>query len=73
MMSTNVINNTKWLRPPAAGEFLGDTSTSSLAKWRFAGTGLVYSKAGKNVICGDGDLSAYGESRRGSHMYLCLQ
>ncbi len=68
----NVINK-HWLRPRAAGEFLGGTSTSSLAKWRLVGTGPVYSKAGKNVIYGDGDLSAYAESRRGSHMYLCLQ
>ena len=54
----------KWLRPPAAGEYLGGISTSTLAKWRLAGIGPVYSKAGKNVIYGDGDLSAYAESRR---------
>ncbi len=63
-MNSGVIKNTKWLPPPAAGEFLGGTSTSTLAKWRLAGTGPVYSKAGKNVIYGDGDLSAYAESRR---------
>ena len=63
-MNSGVIKNTKWLRPPAAGEFLGDTSTSTLAKWRLAGTGPVYSKAGKNVIYGDGDLAAFAESRR---------
>ncbi len=56
--------NQKWLRPPAAGDFLGGISTSTLAKWRLAGTGPVYAKAGKNVIYGDGDLSAYAESRR---------
>ncbi len=63
-MSTNVIKNTRWLPPSAAGEYLGGVSTSTLAKWRLAGTGPVYSKAGKNVIYGDGDLSAYAESRR---------
>ncbi len=56
--------NQKWLRPLAAGEYLGGVSTSTLAKWRLFGTGPVYSKAGKNVIYGDGDLSAYAESRR---------
>ncbi len=56
--------NQKWLRPPAAGEYLGGISTSTLAKWRLAGTGPVYSTAGKNIIYGDADLDAYAASRR---------
>ena len=63
-MNSDVIKNTIWLPPPAAGEFLGDTSTSTLAKWRLAGTGPVYAKVGKKVIYGDGDLAAFAESRR---------
>ena len=56
--------NQYWLRPPAAGEYLGGTSTSTLAKWRLAGTGPAYSKAGKNVVYGDRDLDNYLTSRR---------
>ena len=56
--------NSKWLRPPAAGEFLGGTSTSTLAKWRLVGIGPVYSKAGRNVVYGDVDLDEYLASRR---------
>ena len=63
-MISSVIKNTKWLRPPAAGEYLGGISTSTLAKWRLAGTGPVYSTAGKNIIYGDGDLAAHAESGR---------
>ncbi len=53
-----------WLRPPAAGEYLGGISTSTLAKWRLAGTGPAYSKAGSNVIYGVPDLDDYLTSRR---------
>lgn len=56
--------NSKWLRPPAAGEHLGGTSTSTLAKWRLAGTGPVYSKVGRNVVYGNADLDEYLASRR---------
>ena len=63
-MSTDVIKNTKWLRPPAAGEYLGGVSTSSLAKWRLSGTGAPYSKAGRNVVYNVQDLDAWLASRR---------
>ena len=53
-----------WLRPPAAGEYLGGTSTSTLAKWRLAGTGPVYSKAGRLVLYAERDLDAYLSKRR---------
>ena len=53
-----------WLRPPAAGEYLGGTSTSTLAKWRLAGTGPVYSKAGRLVLYAKRDLDAYLSRRR---------
>jgi len=56
--------NPKWLRPPAAGEFLGGVSTSTLAKWRLAGTGPAYSKAGKNFVYNVADLDSYLSSRR---------
>ena len=35
-----------WLRPPAAGDYLGGVSPSTLAKWRLTGFGPAYSKAG---------------------------
>ena len=56
--------NSKWLRPPAAGEFLGGVSTSTLAKWRLAGTGPAYSKAGRVVVYNVTDLDGYLASRR---------
>ncbi len=54
----------EWYRPPAAGEYMGGTSTSTLAKWRLAGTGPVYSKAGRIVLYGKRDLDAWLASRR---------
>ena len=53
-----------WLRPPAAGEYLGGVSTSTLAKWRLAGTGPAYSKASRIVLYNAADLDAYLSSRR---------
>ena len=58
--------NQEWLRPPAAGEHLGGISTSTLAKWRLAGTGPAYSKAGRLVIYAKRDLDAYLSKRRRS-------
>ncbi len=54
----------KWLRPPAAGEHLGGVSTSTLAKWRLAGSGPVYSKAGRVIVYDVADLDDYLSSRR---------
>ena len=53
-----------WLRPPAAGEYLGGVSTSTLAKWRLTGFGPAYSKAGRNVVYHMQDLDAWLVSRR---------
>ncbi len=53
-----------WLRPPAAGKYLGGVSTSTLAKWRLTGFGPAYSKAGRNVVYNVADLDAYLSSRR---------
>ncbi len=53
-----------WLRPPAASEYLGGISTSTLAKWRLAGTGPAYSKAGRNVVYHVQDLDDWLASRR---------
>ena len=53
-----------WLRPPAAGEYLGGVSTSTLAKWRLTGFGPAYSKAGRNVVYHMQDLEAWLASRR---------
>lgn len=63
-MSINGSEKSKWLRPPAAGEYLGGVSTSTLAKWRLAGTGPPYSKAGRVVVYNAGDLDAFLTSRR---------
>ncbi len=54
----------RWLRPPAAGEYLGGISTSTLAKWRLAGTGPAYSKAGRVIVYDIEDLDAHLTSRR---------
>ncbi len=56
--------SSKWLRPLAAGDYMGGYSTSTLAKWRLTGTGPAYSKAGKNVVYNVADLDAYLSSRR---------
>ena len=53
-----------WLRPPAAGEYLGGVSTSTLAKWRLTGFGPAYSKAGRNVVYNVADLEEYLAARR---------
>ena len=53
-----------WLRPPAAGDYLGGLSTSTLAKWRLSGSGPAYSKAGRNVVYNVDDLDAYLSNRR---------
>ena len=53
-----------WLRPPAAGEYLGGQSTSTLAKWRLTGFGPAYSKAGRNIVYHVQDLDAWLASRR---------
>ncbi len=53
-----------WLRPPAAGEYLGGNSPSTLAKWRLTGFGPAYSKAGRNVVYHVPDLDAWLASRR---------
>ena len=57
-------SRTKWLRPPAAGEYLGGLSTSTLAKWRLSGSGPAFSKAGRVVVYNIADLDAYLSSRR---------
>ncbi len=54
----------RWLRPPAAGEYLGGISTSTLAKGRLAGTGPAYSKAGRLVIYDTANLDSHLSSRR---------
>ena len=56
--------NPKWLRPPAAGEYLGGVSTSTLAKWRLAGSGPAYSKASRVILYDVAELDAYLSSRR---------
>ena len=53
-----------WLRPPAAGAYLGGQSTSTLAKWRLTGFGPAYSKAGRNIVYHVQDLDAWLASRR---------
>ncbi len=53
-----------WLRPPAAGEYLGGISTSTLAKWRLSGSGPAFSKAGRVVVYDVADLDNYLASRR---------
>ena len=53
-----------WLRPPAAGIYLGGVSTSTLAKWRLKGFGPAYAKAGRLVIYHVPDLDAFLASRR---------
>ncbi len=57
-------NNVKWLRPPAAGQFLGGISTSTLAKWRLAGSGPAYSKAGRVIVYDIADLDEFLAARR---------
>ncbi len=57
-------DNGKWLRAPAAGEYLGGVSTSTLAKWRLAGTGPAYSKAGRVIVYATGDLEDFLAARR---------
>ncbi len=54
----------EWYRPPAAGNYMGGTSTSTLAKWRLAGTGPAYSKAGRLVIYNIQSLDDFLASRR---------
>ncbi len=53
-----------WLRPPAAGAYLGGVSTSTLAKWRLVGTGPAFCKAGRVVVYAVEDLDEYMFSRR---------
>ncbi len=53
-----------WLRPPAAGEYLGGVSTSTLAKWRLTGFGPAYSKAGRLVVYNIQSLDDFLASRR---------
>ena len=53
------------LRPPAAGEYLGGVSVSTLAKWRLAGTGPRYSKLGPRLVIYDTrDLDAELDARK---------
>ncbi len=53
------------LRPPAAGEYLGGVSVSTLAKWRLYGTGPRYSKLGPRLIVYDTqDLDEWLAARR---------
>ncbi len=54
----------RWLRPPAAGAYLGGVSTSTLAKWRLAGTGPAYSKVGRLIVYDIAELDSYLASRR---------
>ena len=56
---------TRKLRPPAAGEHLGGVATSTLAKWRLAGTGPRYSKLGPRLIVYDErDLNEWLDARK---------
>ena len=52
------------LRPPAAGDYLGGVSTSTLAKWRLVGTGPAYAKVNRFVIYDTLDLDAHLAARR---------
>ncbi len=54
----------RWLRPPATGAYLGGVSTSTLAKWRLAGTGPAYSKVGRLIVYDIAELDSYLASRR---------
>ncbi len=56
--------SSEWLRPPAAGAYLGGVSPSTLAKWRLAGTGPAYSKAGRLVVYDIQSLDEFLASRR---------
>ena len=58
-----ISGNAKWLRPPAAGKYLGGVSTSTLAKWRLSGTGPAYSKAGRLVVYDIQSLDKFLTSR----------
>ncbi len=53
-----------WFSPPAAGDYLGGVSPSTLAKWRLKGFCPAYSKAGRNVVYHSQDLDAWLASRR---------
>lgn len=64
MANPNLDSREKWLRPPAASEHLGGVSTSTLAKWRLAGTGPAFSKAGRIIIYNVAWLDSYLASRR---------
>ncbi len=57
-------SDSPWLRPPAAGKYLGGVSPSTLAKWRLKGFGPAYAKAGRLVIYHVPDLDAFLASRR---------
>ena len=63
-MALNLDSRDKWLRPPAAGAYLGGLSTSTLAKWRLSGSGPAFSKAGRVVVYNSADLDEYLSSRR---------
>ncbi len=54
----------RWLRPPAAGEYLGGISTSTLAKWRLSGSGPAFSKAGRVVVYDLADLESWLAARK---------
>ncbi len=57
----------KWLRPPAAGDYLGGISLSTLAKMRLRGDGPPYHKAGLKMVLYDRvDLDAWLAARRRS-------
>ena len=59
------MNSSPKYRPPAAGEYLGGVATSTLAKWRLAGTGPRYSKLGPRLIVYDEcDLDEYLDARK---------
>ena len=59
-----ISGNAKWLRPPAAGEYLGGVATSTLAKWRLSGTGPAYSKIGRVIVYAMDDLNEFLAARR---------
>ncbi len=56
-------NAKKWLRPPAAGEYLGGVSTSTLAKWRLIGNGPKFSKANRIIFYSVEDLDDFLSAR----------
>ena len=59
------MQRSRFYRPPAAGNYLGGVSTSTLAKWRLAGSGPRYSKLGPRLVVYDErDLDEFLDARK---------